>query len=378
MSDPQWFYSHDGANHGPVSTAFLQDAVAGQRLPRDIQVWRDGMETWKPYGEVDELHVALPAHAPPLPPPSAASARDTPAVVYAGFWRRFLALLLDNLILSVPAAMLAFGVAFAVGGSLAGEDEAAVSTTLVYYLVFGLASALYFALQESSSYQATLGKRALGIKVSDLDGRRLTFGNALGRWFATALSYITCYVGFLMAAFTSRKQALHDMVAGTLVVDRWAYTEHSDRQKSELSGCLVAAIVVFALGIPMLGILAAIAIPAYQDYTIRAKVSESIAAVAPAKLAIEEAFANDRRCPSNGERGIGTAASYATPHTTAVNAGTMQNGHCAVEIVVHDTGRKDMEGQRIWLELDPGRHDAGRWTCSSEIAARYLPAVCRP
>ena len=77
---------------------------------------------------------------------------------------------------------------------------------------------LYFALMESSSKQATLGKMALGIRVTDVNGNRIGFGRATGRHFAKILSGLILGIGFLMAAFTEKKQALHDMIAGTLVV----------------------------------------------------------------------------------------------------------------------------------------------------------------
>ena len=77
---------------------------------------------------------------------------------------------------------------------------------------------LYFALQESSVYQATLGKRALNIYVTDLYGRRLTFGQATGRHFSKIISGLILCIGYIMVAFTQRKQGLHDMIAGTLVM----------------------------------------------------------------------------------------------------------------------------------------------------------------
>lgn len=77
---------------------------------------------------------------------------------------------------------------------------------------------LYFALQESSSKQATIGKRAIGIKVADMSGKRISFGKATGRHFGKIISSIILMIGFIMAAFTAKKQALHDMMAGTLVV----------------------------------------------------------------------------------------------------------------------------------------------------------------
>jgi uncharacterized RDD family membrane protein YckC len=77
---------------------------------------------------------------------------------------------------------------------------------------------LYFSLMESSAYQATLGKRLVGIMVTDLSGQRIGFGRATARFFAKYLSQLILYIGFFMAGFTQRKQALHDLIASTLVV----------------------------------------------------------------------------------------------------------------------------------------------------------------
>jgi uncharacterized RDD family membrane protein YckC len=77
---------------------------------------------------------------------------------------------------------------------------------------------LYYALLESSFKQATLGKMALGLKVTDMEGKRISFGQATGRYFAKILSGLILCIGYLMAAFTEKKQALHDIIVGTLVV----------------------------------------------------------------------------------------------------------------------------------------------------------------
>jgi len=76
---------------------------------------------------------------------------------------------------------------------------------------------LYEALMESSSRQATLGKMIFGMKVTDLSGNRISFARATGRYFAKWLSGLTLLIGYIIAGFTERKQALHDMLAGTLV-----------------------------------------------------------------------------------------------------------------------------------------------------------------
>jgi uncharacterized RDD family membrane protein YckC len=77
---------------------------------------------------------------------------------------------------------------------------------------------LYYSLLESSVWQGTLGKKALGLEVTDLDGNRISFGRATGRFFAKFISAIILFIGYIMAGFTEKKQALHDIIAGTLVI----------------------------------------------------------------------------------------------------------------------------------------------------------------
>jgi len=91
-----------------------------------------------------------------------------------------------------------------------------VSTT--YDTAFFLVAWLYFALLESSSHQATVGKLACGLRVTDERGKRIGFGRATGRHFGMLLCWLTLGVGFLMVAWTRRKQGLHDLLARTLVV----------------------------------------------------------------------------------------------------------------------------------------------------------------
>lgn len=131
--------------------------------------------------------------------------------VYAGFWRRVAASILDGVLLS----LISLPLTLALGGYDAWADPEQVAGLSTGNTVIGW---LYAALMESSTKQATVGKMALGIIVTDLDGNRIGFGRATGRHFAKILSALILGIGFLMAAFTERKQALHDMVAGTLVM----------------------------------------------------------------------------------------------------------------------------------------------------------------
>lgn len=93
-----------------------------------------------------------------------------------------------------------------------------LASLLITFAFSTLANWIYEAAMESSKYQATLGKMVLGLKVTDLEGRRISFLRATGRHIAKIISGFILLIGFIMAGFTERKQALHDMIAGTLVV----------------------------------------------------------------------------------------------------------------------------------------------------------------
>ena len=310
---------------------------------------------------------------------------DAVDVVYAGFWRRWAALFLDQLILS--AAFYAVVIALAILAGIAGgfgwfgslDPDTPSTAVIVAYLAFigayYAAAALYYSLMESSRHQATLGKMALGIKVVDNQGGRLSFGHALGRWFAAALSYLTLYIGFLMAGFTERKRALHDMAAGTLVVDRWAWTAHPELQKQELGGCLVAIMVAGILMVLLFvaSILAAIAIPAYQDYLQRAKVAQATVDTAPLRRLVADFRASSGSCPFNGEGGIAAEDSPGIVHASRLTVGEFDDGSCGVELELGNTGHTALDGGRIWWQL--GADDA--WSCSSSLDDRWLAEECR-
>jgi len=137
---------------------------------------------------------------------------------YAGFWRRFVAYLIDYLVVLVGSLAVGFVIGFIAGVSGAEKIEGPWLAAIYAAAIAGYY--LYYALMESSSHQATVGKIALGIKVTDLDGNPITFWRAFGRSVAKILSAITLFIGYIMAAFTERKQALHDKIANTLVVKR--------------------------------------------------------------------------------------------------------------------------------------------------------------
>ncbi len=140
---------------------------------------------------------------------------------FGGFWIRVVAYIIDSIVLaiaSVPIAMI-FGISMMAGlDPTAVSDEAAAGGNLLANLLSVVLGWLYYALMESSGMQATLGKKALGMIVTDESGGRISFARATGRYFAKILSALILLIGFIMVAFTERKQGLHDKLAGTLVV----------------------------------------------------------------------------------------------------------------------------------------------------------------
>ncbi len=157
---------------------------------------------------------------------------------YGGFWIRFVAFLVDGLIVSVPISLLTFMILAVVGGTTAahfhevfnGDPDQFASRliafipaflTFVFMLVL-LSTAihwLYYAMMESSERQATLGKMILHLKVTDMSGNRISFGRATGRYFGKVLNnFIPLAIGYIIAGFTEKKQALHDFIASTTVM----------------------------------------------------------------------------------------------------------------------------------------------------------------
>ena len=136
---------------------------------------------------------------------------------YANVWKRFVASLIDGIVLYILQAVVGF-VGLAIGGT-AGEEGAGVA--MLFASVAGIVIGwLYYAIQESSPKQATIGKQAMGLVVTDMNGEKVSFVKASIRHFAKFLSAIILMIGYIMAFFTEKKQGLHDMIAGTLILQK--------------------------------------------------------------------------------------------------------------------------------------------------------------
>jgi uncharacterized RDD family membrane protein YckC len=268
MSPTNWYYARGGQQIGPITLdALRQQASAGALEPGDL-VWGEGMPDWVDARQVPELassfasagpeqgeyDVAPGTSAPPSPAvapypapgvptyaapqypaapyPGAAQSGVLPygtyqqqpgsqSVQYAGFWIRFAAALIDGIITGITGCVLGGMIGFAIGIASSGSRDprgaqlALQAASNVLGIVLGW---LYEAMFTSSAYQATPGKMAVGIRVVDEGGQRISFGRATGRYFGKIISGLICGFGYFMAGWDERKQSLHDKMASTLVV----------------------------------------------------------------------------------------------------------------------------------------------------------------
>ncbi|HUT03496.1 MAG TPA: RDD family protein [bacterium] len=163
-------------------------------------------------------------------------------MIYAGFWRRFVALIIDSFVLLIPMVIVMFALGIPACSTdfvasfspdkiqsldpkeiqeiIMQQVTAVMPSIILMDLLNLLVWWLYYAIMESSSLQATLGKLAVGSIVTDLDGDRISFLKATGRHFGKLISALILLLGYLMAGFTERKQALHDLMAGCLVIQK--------------------------------------------------------------------------------------------------------------------------------------------------------------
>lgn len=159
---------------------------------------------------------ATPAAPPAFAAPEYAHARaPEPALPYGGFWRRFVALILDATVLFFPQAILRVLLGLPV---FSYDDEWGDRAALTAEAC-GLALAVvYCATLEASGGQGSLGQQMMGLAVTDARGRRIGFGRALARQFAKVLSTLLCGIGYLLQLWNGKRQTLHDMICGCLVL----------------------------------------------------------------------------------------------------------------------------------------------------------------
>ena len=282
----EWYFADGQERQGPLSADDMRQRFQRGEITLTTLVWREGFAQWAPLSEaVDELqlqhlasaastvgngidlrgdYTAIDNGTAPLPgtgggtyspytAPAAATGYASTAVVsgqdvvYAGFWKRYAAYFIDYILLTVVT--LPLSMIINVMGVSSGNEGVQVALTLVVMLLSMVISIGYYAGFHASRGGATLGKMAVGIKVVRGNGERISFLRAFCRYLATIVSSLILMIGFIMAAFTERKQALHDMMCDTLVVDKWAFTEHPELQQRGLGTVTIVILVIAALAV---------------------------------------------------------------------------------------------------------------------------------
>ncbi|HQQ57596.1 MAG TPA: RDD family protein [Thermomonas sp.] len=267
----QWHYAD--RNHqqcGPVDDAELVRLFRNGDIRLDSLVWHSGLPQWQALSDFSEaLGLQAAAPASPYMPPTSEVVGENPIVqggevVYAGFWKRVAAYTIDSIVVGMVGGIIGGVIGGVLGVMLLGAGGTSANTSGML-IIQGLANlagialgVAYFGWMHSSSAMATLGKMAIGIKVVREDGTRISFLRGMGRYFALIVSSIPLGLGFVMAGFTERKRALHDMMCDTVVVDKWAFTAHPQLQRRELGTVTVIVLVLFGL-LLVVGILAAFA-----------------------------------------------------------------------------------------------------------------------
>jgi uncharacterized RDD family membrane protein YckC len=209
----KWYYSEGGKQLGPIDETELNRLVTLGAVRSDTLVWHEGLTSWQPLGVVRGMHPAA----------AVAAGRH-----YGGFWIRFVARLIDSIIIIVINAFvglplrLLFGIGTmgmrglgeARGGWIFGPVMGAVGLSTVIGIALGAAYEVYFL----SAHGATPGKMALGLRVIRADGGPISPMLALGRHFALWLSGFILMIGYIMAGFDPEKRALHDRICETRVI----------------------------------------------------------------------------------------------------------------------------------------------------------------
>ncbi len=150
-------------------------------------------------------------------------------MTYASFWKRVAAYLIDHTIYFILCFIITVVLYFL-------DEFISIPNLLelIFFAILGIICYLYyFVYAESSAAQATLGKRLFGLKVTDLEGKRISFLRSLGRNLGMLVSNLTLYIGYLMCLWTKQKQCLHDKIADCLIVDK------SPQRKSGLVGAVL-------------------------------------------------------------------------------------------------------------------------------------------
>ena len=290
---------------------------------------------------------------------------STEVLIYAGFWARLLAAFLDLLIIACGIIVLLF----AIGGLIivSGRDNFVHNNHVISIFIAVIAgfTLAYYIFTVSGEQCATIGKRWMGIKVLDIHGHRLSAKLAMLRLSARSISYLSLLVGFLMQPFTPRKQALHDLIARTIVVRA--------NGNSNISFKATLLVLFFALMVPVLALFSTAGVPAFKQYIQRVQLERGIQLGERAAAAVAKFYLNNGKVPAQ----MGDADKYfaTNSHISALDINQL-NGE--LTLTFSDAERMALRNKHlIYTPTISPDHNIS-WKChSNDIELPVLPANCR-
>jgi uncharacterized RDD family membrane protein YckC len=208
----QYHIERDGSQYGPYSADQIIEMLQSNQLSLSDHCWHEGMSGWASLSSV--FNLAEPAEPPPLPAKAPTTASAT--YFYSTFGDRMGAYMLDAILFNIVMWTLLIAAGMVID-SIFGMNDSIWTMMLLSSVV---CLWLYYAFFESSNMQGTPGKKACRLVVCDIDGRRISFWKATGRYFGKFISLITFGIGFLMCSYTKKRQCLHDILAGCQVVKK--------------------------------------------------------------------------------------------------------------------------------------------------------------
>lgn len=360
----RYFVADNGESRGPYTLEQVAALIREGRVGTDTPMWMDGLADWQAASRVlaGTGLLAAPAAPPPLPALDAAHhAGPTETPVIAAYGRRAAASLIDGLVLILPLCLL-----FLLPRLLIDDDGAAFAVGEPLAL---LASLAYYGLLQGRDEGATLGKRAVGIRVVRDDGRALGTRLALGR-YALLMLFGMLLIPYLVPLFNARRKGLHDMICGTTVIE--GVSDRHPRLDFSAShiggwGALTWVLVALLLLVPFaMGMLAALAIPAYQDYAVRSQVALAIERARTVSEQVAAYHERRGRWPLNaGELGL-------AENTLIAGVATMRLGeHGTVSLTFTP---RPIEGVDLEIRID----DRGHRQCVTSLPRKFTGRACSP
>ena len=437
-ADGSLFVLVDNTPRGPVPTSFVEERVRSGAWAPSVQVAAVGSSAWRAFfattpvrsaPPVDQATVAFTAVSadpgvqatravsdlrsataptPTAPAPTVAAGEQLPPGldVHAGFWRRFAAYSLDSLILGIPM-LIVFGMLFYMNlrAAFSGEAPGGLFFLMTFLVYVGaiVGAWLYFAKFESGAGQATPGKRLMGLKVTNDRGDRISFGRASGRFFGKIVTNLIPFaIGWMLAGWTSRKQAIHDMMASTCVVFREVVPGRAPPPRPPMPwyGWVLNILPFVFAGIgviaytwliaTMLGGMGASMQQEMQSsgidmdeitqqattlsqgndqeaekVLVRAGLEGIAAEVEAVKAEVAQVIAGGGDCPSE-ER------SSSNPWIDSIQTGGMAP-NCSVTVRLSSSSEIPFAAR---IERIEWNWDGGSWGCASSMDASYLPWPC--